>query len=61
MPTKNLKLMTPEVPADDEDVVEISARLEVNILIFKIASADSRSNTKSIPQIRSSFTALLLT
>ena len=46
MPTKNMKLLTLNVLADNE---EIPTRLEVNTHIFKIAFADSNSNAKSNP------------
>ena len=58
MPTKNMKLLMPNVLIDD-DVVEIPTRLDVNTPIFKIAFADSSSNAKSNPLIKFSFTALL--
>jgi hypothetical protein len=57
MPTKNMKLLMLKVLVDD--MAEIPTRLDVNMLIFNIAFADSSSNAKSSPLMKFSFIALL--
>ena len=58
MPTKNMKLLMPNVLVDA--VAESPTRLDVKTPIFSMAFADSSSNAKSKPLTKFSFAIILL-
>ena len=58
MPTKNMKLLMPNVLVDA--VAESPTRLDVKTPIFSMAFADSSSNAKSNPLTKFSFAIILL-